>query len=555
MHTAVRGVPEVREVPEVLGTSGSRGGRGTRGAHPARAVGALGLTALLLASATGCRSGSSPDAQPAPTPGAAGAPGGTLAWQQPLDWHPCAAPTAAQGGGTAPPADWQCATLKAPLDHTKPDGRTIDLALIRSRAKDEQHRLGSLLFNFGGPGASGVATLPALAGTYASLNSRYDLVSFDPRGVGESAGVKCLDDKAMDANAEVDATPDDPAGVKALDAANAAFTTACQTNSGEVLPYVDTESAARDLDLMRQALGDARLSYFGISYGTELGGVYAHLFPAQVGRMVLDSVVDPAKDPQQSALGQAQGFQLALDDFMKACAAGQGAACPTGAGGAEGTAKVTDLLQTLRRSPLPTSGGRQLTETLAVTGIAGSLYSQETWPALAAGLTEAMQRGAGDILLQLADSLTGRDAQGHYTNLSAANRAISCVDARQRYSDQDVDKQLPQFRAASPVFGEYTAWGLTGCTGWPVAGKADHPEVAAAGAAPVLVVGTTGDPATPVEGARTMASRLGTGVGITVTLQGEGHGGYNTGNPCLKQTVDAYLLDGTVPADGTTCGG
>ncbi|MFI6157247.1 alpha/beta hydrolase [Kitasatospora sp. NPDC051170] len=525
-----------------------------RGAPRAQALGALGLTALLLASATGCQSGGSSSAEPAPTPPAATTSGGTLAWRQPLDWHACAAPTTAQGGGTAPAADWQCATLKAPLDHAKPDGRTIDLALIRSRAKDEQHRLGSLLFNFGGPGASGVATLPALAGTYASLNSRYDLVSFDPRGVGESAGVTCLDDKGMDANAEVDGTPDTPAGVKALDDANAAFTAACQSHSGEVLPYVDTESAARDLDLMRQALGDAKLSYFGISYGTQLGGVYAHLFPGQVGRMVLDSVVDPTKDPQQSALGQAQGFQLALDDFMKACATTQAAACPTGAGGAEGTAKVTDLLRRLRQSPLPTTGGRQLTESLAVTGIAGSLYSQETWPALAVGLTEAMQKGSGDTLLQLADALSGRDAQGHYTNLSAANRAISCVDARQRYSDQDVEKQLPQFRQASPVFGEFTAWGLTGCTGWPVAGKTDHPEVSAAGSAPVLVVGTTGDPATPVEGAKAMAGRLGPGVGVNVTLQGEGHGGYNTGNPCLRQTVDAYLLDGTVPTDGTTCG-
>ncbi|MFJ9694323.1 alpha/beta hydrolase [Kitasatospora sp. NPDC101183] len=535
--------------------------RGVRGAHRTRRsrrvgeAGALGLTALLLACATACQGGASSSAEPAPTLTASGGPSGTLARQQPLDWHACPAPSAAQGGGTPPASDWQCATLKAPLDHAEPDGRTIDLALIRSRAKDEQHRLGSLLFNFGGPGASGVATLPALAGTYASLNSRYDLVGFDPRGVGESAGVTCLDDKAMDANAAVDATPDTPAGVKALDDANAAFTAACQSNSAAVLPYVDTESAARDMDLMRQALGDAKLSYFGISYGTQLGGVYAHLFPEQVGRMVLDSVVDPTKDPQQSALGQAQGFQLALDDFMKACATGQNApVCPTGAGGAEGTAKVTDLLQQLRKSPLPTSGGRQLTESLAVTGIAGSLYSQETWPALAVGLTEAMQRGSGDTLLQLADALSGRDAQGRYTNLSAANRAISCVDARQRYSDQDVEKQLPEFRQASPVFGEYTAWGLTGCTGWPVAGKTDHPEVSATGAAPVLVVGTTGDPATPVEGAKAMATRLGAGVGVTVTLQGEGHGGYNTGNPCLKQAVDAYLLDGTVPADGTTCG-
>ncbi|MFH8383367.1 alpha/beta hydrolase [Kitasatospora sp. NPDC018058] len=517
-----------------------------------RGAGALGLAAALLAPAAGCQSDSRSAAEPAPTSPVTGAAVAGLAAQQ-LDWRACPAPSTAQGGGTAPTSDWQCATLKAPLDYNKPDGGTIDLALIRMKAKDEQHRIGSLFFNFGGPGASGVATLPALAETYSSLNARYDLVSFDPRGVGDSAGVTCLGDRAMDASVAIDSTPETPAAVKALDENTAQFATACEHNSGPVLPYVDTESAARDLDLMRQVLGDQKLFYFGISYGTELGGVYAHLFPKEVGRLVLDSVVDPTQDPQQAALGQAQGFQLALDDFMKACASQAGAACPTGSGGAEGTAKITELLQRLEQSPLPTDSGRKLTETLAVTGIASALYSQQTWPALASGLTEAMQHGTGDTLLQLADALLGRDPQGHYNNLNAANRAISCVDDRQRYSDQDVQQQLTRFRTASPVFGAFTAWGLTGCTGWPVPGKADHPEVAAEGAAPILVVGTTGDPATPVDGARTMARQLGPGVGVTVTLKGEGHGGYNTGNPCLKRTVDAYLLDGTVPADGTTC--
>ncbi|MFJ6619376.1 alpha/beta hydrolase [Kitasatospora sp. NPDC091335] len=526
-----------------------------------RGAGAFGLTVLLLTTATGCQGDGSSVAEPAPASPTTGSGTGTdtgtasptgLAAQQ-LDWHSCTAPSTAQGGGTAPAADWQCATLNAPLDHGRPDGTTIGLALIRSRAKDEQHRIGSLLFNFGGPGASGVATLPALAPTYASLNSRYDLVSFDPRGVGASSGVTCLDDQATDTAAAVDSTPETPAAVKALDDSNARFVAACEHNSAAVLPYVDTESAARDMDLMRQVLGDGKLSYFGISYGTQLGGVYAHLFPQQVGRLVLDSVVDPTKDPQQSALGQAQGFQLALGDFMKACATQAGAACATGAGGDEGTAKIAALVQRLEQSPLPAKGGRQLTGSLAVTGIAGALYSQETWPLLATGLTEAMDQGTGDTLLLLADGLNGRDAQGHYSNLNAANRAISCVDASQRYSDQDVEQQLPRFRAASPVFGTFTAWGLTGCTGWPVPGKAAHPEVAAAGAAPILVVGTTGDPATPVEGARAMAQQLGAGVGVTVTLEGEGHGGYNTGNACLMRTVDAYLLDGTAPADGTTC--
>ncbi|WP_327676254.1 alpha/beta hydrolase [Kitasatospora sp. NBC_00458] len=545
-----------------------------------RGAGALGLAAALLTTAVSCASGSS-DSGSSPSPsspttatadatattsttattgttGTASAPAtvpplpAALTGQR-LAWQTCPAPSAAQGGGAAPGAPWECATLKAPLDYAAPDGRTVDLALIRSKATGPQPRIGSLVYNFGGPGGSGVTTLPGFAKDYADLNTRYDLVSFDPRGVGDSAGVRCLDDRATDASAAVDGTPDTDAEVTALDAANARYTAACEQNSGPVLPFVDTVSAARDLDLMRQVLGDPKLHYFGLSYGTELGGVYAHLYPQNVGHLVMDAVVDPTKDPVQSSLGQTKGFQLALENFMKACAAEAGTSCPTGPGGAEGTERIAALLRDLDARPLPTDSGRQLTQDLAVTGIAASLYSRQTWNALAVGLQEAMRAGTGTTLLALADAYLGRDQQGRYNNSAPANRAITCVDDRQRYTDADVRSQLPTYRQASPVFGEFTAWGLTGCTGWPVPGRSDHPEVSAPGSAPILVVGNTGDPATPYEGAQAMARQLGEGVGVGITLEGQGHGGYDTGNPCLKEAVDGYLLADRVPAAGTVC--
>ncbi|MFE7562093.1 alpha/beta hydrolase [Kitasatospora sp. NPDC057500] len=543
--------------------------------HPVvRGAGVLGLAVALAGGATGCQSGptaSSAKVEPStaastpatsaattpttsPTSPAATVPAlpAALTGQQPA-WRACPAPSAAQGGGEAPGAPWECATVKAPLDHADPTGPTIDLALIRLPAVGGGPRIGSLLYNFGGPGASGVATLPALARDYADLNTRYDLVGFDPRGVGESAGVHCLDDAATDAAAAVDGSPDDTGEVRALDEAVTAYASACRSNSGAVLAHIDTVSAARDLDLLRQVLGDERLHYFGFSYGTELGGVYAHLYPHTVGRLVMDAVVDPTQDPVQGSLGQAAGFQHALENFMAACAEQVGDLCPTGPGGTEGTRRITTLLQGLDTAPLPGGDGRTLTQDLAVTGIAAALYSEASWNALAVGLQEALQLGTGDTLLALADAYQGRDPQGRYSNLSAANRAINCVDDRQRYTAAEVGAQLPAFRQASPVFGDFAAWGLTSCAGWPVSGLTDHPDVSAPGAAPIVVIGNTGDPATPYEGARAMAQQLGAGVGVTVTLRGQGHGGYDTGNACLKQAVDQYLLDGLVPADGTTC--
>ncbi|UQW99574.1 alpha/beta hydrolase [Streptomyces sp. RerS4] len=458
------------------------------------------------------------------------------------DWRTCPAPSAAQGGGKAPGKGWECATMKAPLDYAKPDGETVDVALIRKKATDANKRVGSLVYNFGGPGASGVQALPQFADEYKKLNGVYDLVSFDPRGVGATATVTCLDDKAMDEATGSENPLDDVRK----------FTEACKRNSAKVLPHVGTADTARDMDLMRQVLGDQKLNYFGISYGTQLGGVYAHLFPKNVGRTVLDAVVDPTADDVQSSLAQAKGFQLALEHAMKYCRDKYTANCPTGPSDAEGNKRITALLEKLKTKPAPTSGGRKLTSDAALTGIAATLYDKEAWEYFVQGLGEVMKLGTGDLLLALADEYGGRGEDGRYSNSTAAQAAITCVDTSRRHTVEEMKAQEPAFRAASPVFGEATVEGLVGCSEWPVRGTADKPQVSASGAAPIVVIGNTGDPATPVEGAKRMAEALGQGVGVHVTVQGEGHGTYGK-NSCATKAVDTFLIDGTAPADGTVC--
>ncbi|MFF5315693.1 alpha/beta hydrolase [Streptomyces massasporeus] len=477
--------------------------------------------------------------------------------RQDLSWKACPAPDAAQGGGASPSplpddGEWQCATMKAPLDWDDPKGDTIGLELIRVRTTGAANaRIGSLIFNFGGPGGSGVTSLPAFAEGYEKLRTRYDLVSFDPRGVGRSDPVLCENDQQLDAYFQQDATPDDAAERTQLVDNTKEFNNACEDNSEKVLPHVRTTDAARDLDLMRQVLGDDKLYYFGISYGTELGGVYAHLFPKRVGRALFDAVVDPTQDPEQGSLGQAKGFQLALDNFAEDCVS-QAEECPIGDSAQDVKDRIARLLDELDRTPIMGIFPRQLTQTAATSGIAQALYSKDFWEYLTEGLEQAYD-GDGRILLSLADSMNGRSENGEYSNITPANVAINCADDKPRYDTAYVERKLPEFRAASDLFGDYLAWSMLSCTDWAVPGAADHPDVSAPGSAPILVVGNTGDPATPYEGARAMVNALGKGVGVELTYRGQGHGAYDSKNKCVQGAVDGYLLDGKVPPAGTVC--
>ncbi|MFG2312589.1 alpha/beta hydrolase [Streptomyces sp. NPDC048566] len=508
---------------------------------------AVAAAALLV---TGCGGGPSDggpdegrngDGPSAAAPSSAGTPGlpASLTAQKP-DWGRCKATPEAPAPGNG----WQCATLKVPLDYAKPAGPTIGLALIRSKSTGGQgKRIGSLLFNFGGPGGSGVSAMPSYASLVGRLHERYDLVSWDPRGVAASEGVRCRSDQAIEASESVDATPDDAAEEAAYFKDAADFGKGCAKAAGKLLAHVSTTDTAKDMDLMRQVLGDRSMHYFGISYGTELGGVYAHLFPRNVGRLVLDAVVDPSADTVGHAKNQTLGFQRALDDYLTS----------TGRDPREGSREIADLLERIDAEPLPTSGSRKLTQTLALTGIVLPLYSEQGWPRLTAALKDA-EKGDGSALLDLADSYNERDASGHYGTTTHAQRVISCLDDKQRPTPEETRKRLAEFERISPVFGDFMGWDTAGwCHDWPVAGQHDTPEVSAPGADPVLVVGNTGDPATPYEGARRMADELGRGVGVELTWKGEGHGAYGSGSDCVDSTVNGYLLDGAVPKDGKVC--
>ena len=448
--------------------------------------------------------------------------------------------------------DFECTKIKVPLDYDKPGGQAIELAAIRLPAGNEDKRIGSLLINPGGPGASGVDyARGARASLSEDLLNHYDVIGWDPRGVGESAPVDCVTDPELDVFIAMDGSPDNQAEVDQLDTESRRFAEGCQSRSGPLLPHVSTPDAARDMDVIRAVVGDAKMTYLGKSYGTFLGATYAGLFPKRVGRMVLDGALDPRVTNEEMGLAQAKGFEQALQAFTADCV--QQSGCPIGPSVEEGLADVSALLDSVDAQPLQTSSGRELTQSLAVLGIAAALYERTYgWPVLRDALTAA-ENGDGSALLFLADLYADRDKSGHYrNNLMEAIYAVNCLDRPDDRGPAQIKKNEPKFVAASPNFGAYLAWSNLPCKYWPVSVGEGPAAITAKGAAPILVVGTTRDPATPYEWAVGLADQLESGV--LLTYNGDGHTAYFQGSDCVDQIVDAYLIDGKVPDDGAKCG-
>ncbi|GAA4190716.1 alpha/beta fold hydrolase [Streptosporangium oxazolinicum] len=466
-----------------------------------------------------------------------------------IAWGPCT--DIKRPGGEAPakpePAQ-QCGKLKVPLDYARPDGESIEIAVIRVKATNPGRRIGSLVFNFGGPGASGVDTMAQAAKAFTTLNGRFDLVSFDPRGVGRSDGVRCGDNAVMDRFTSMDTLPANETERARSRQITREFVTACGQTSGRLLPYVGTVNAAADMDRLRAALGEKQLNYFGISYGTQLGAVYATRFPRNVGRFVLDAPLDPSVTMATRTMVQTKGFQHAYDAFLKDCAK-QPRECEIGSDATIANKNVMKLMDELNDKPLKV-GGRLLTQGLAGIGIAAALYSKMTWPLLDQALSQAM-KGDGRILLALADSYNGRQPDGNYTTLMSSFPAISCVDTAERPTPEQLTALENETLKVSPLFGG-AGMGLI-CSMWPVRGSDAARQINATGSAPILVIGGTGDPATPYEWAPKLAGELRTGV--LVTYKGEGHGAYLSGDTCVKKLTDAYLIDGKVPDRGIVCTG
>ncbi|GLI26173.1 alpha/beta hydrolase [Agromyces rhizosphaerae] len=461
-------------------------------------------------------------------------------YAQELEWRRC-------GDGM-----W-CATAEAPLDWDAPGAGSVELALVRHAATGE--KVGSLLVNPGGPGASGVDFI-ADSLDYAvgdAVQAAYDVVGFDPRGVGQSTAVDCFADaEAKDAYLYSIARSErgTDAWLAEARAEQEDYSAACAERSGELLANIGTGSAARDLDLLRALLGDEELHYLGYSYGSTLGVTYAGLYPERIGRMVLDAVLDPSTPDFEISKTQAIGFERALRSYLASCLAGD--ECPFRGSVDDAAATVRALLDSVEASPLRAADGRMLGANTLVTAILYPLYDEASWPFLDI-LFEQVMFGSAEAAFISADAYNGRDEDGNYLdNSSEAFHAINCVDHAGDPDDvAGMRERVAELEAAAPVLGTYFGYGDLSCAGWPAPPVESDEIVTAAGAPPILVVGTTNDPATPYEWAVTLAEQLETGV--LVTYEGEGHAAYPSRDPCVVAAVEGYLVDGIVPDGDPMC--
>ena len=447
----------------------------------------------------------------------------------------------------------QCTEVTVPVDWDAPAAGSIELAVVRAPATDTDARRGSLLVNPGGPGGSGVeyVTAGAESAASAAVRAAYDLVGFDPRGVGASEPVDCLSDAEMDAYLAFTADPETPRGLAAATAEAERFAAGCAADAGDLLGNLDTISVARDLDVLRAVLGDDHLSYLGYSYGTLIGAEYAELFPQRVGRVVLDGAIDPALTLDDVSLGQAVGREGALRAYVAACVAGEsGGECPLRGTVEQGLAQVGGVLQAAQERPLRTDSGREVTGSLALLGVIRPLYDDASWFALDEALAGALN-GDGTRLLELADSYAERRPDGTYaSNLLEVFNAVNCLDYPADDDPASMAQRAARIETAAPTVGPYFGYGDVVCGAWDAPAVREPRPVRAAGAAPILVVGTTGDPATPYEWARSLADQLESG--RLLTFEGEGHTAYQR-SECVTAAVDGYLVDGVLPGEDATC--
>jgi pimeloyl-ACP methyl ester carboxylesterase len=448
--------------------------------------------------------------------------------------------------------DAQCATVKAPLDWEDPSPETdIELALTRHRALDGEAQ-GSLFFNPGGPGVSGVDYVQSSPESVVSedVRSDFDLVGWDPRGVGSSSSVVCYTDpKDFDQFlfGIPEGEPGSPEWVEAVEQTGADFANACEENTGELLAHVDTVSTVRDLDLLRALVGDEKLNYFGMSYGTQIGAQYADLFPENVGRMVLDGVVDPADSMFEIILGQTEGFDRALRNYLAACPS-QG--CPFSGDADADIQAIADLFGRLDESPLPHDDGRMLDGAVLDTAVSMALYEEQYWPILSQAFQEA-EAGETETTFALADAYYGRENGEYEDHFFESFIAITCIDYPTETDPAVLEQQNAQLAEITPLAADIPIPDPV-CGNWPYPPRNNVGPVEGEGADPILLIGTAGDPATPYESAVEVAEQLESGV--LISYNGDDHIAYDEGDPCVNAPVDDYFLTGEVPAEDPRCG-
>jgi len=444
-----------------------------------------------------------------------------------------------------------CGTVAVPLDYAQPQQGTIQIALAMHRATDPAQRIGSLVINPGGPGGSGVNDLPAELGVLTpELLARFDIVEFDPRGVERSSPVLCSAASSGSTSSSTssapgplpDPVPSTPAAQLALVTNDEDYAAQCKAMSGKVLPFVGTVDTARDLDRIRQALGDAQLTFFGHSYGTLLGATYAEMYPTHVRAMVLDGAIDPAMSTEQMVNEQSESFEAVLDDFFAWCASSGCAWRP--AGGPSATALLA-LIDQSRQARIPAGAGRSAGPGELYYALLDGLYARSDWPTLADALAGA-SAGNGARVVGMETTYTTSGS----TNAVDAETAIDCLDHPVSGGVSGLRTLAAQAAVQAPVFGPLLAWGEATCAVWPVPATRTPQATTAVGSPPILVVGATKDPATPYVWAQRLASELQRGE--LVTWQGENHVAYYY-SPCVRALDQAYFVAGTLPAPGTVC--
>jgi pimeloyl-ACP methyl ester carboxylesterase len=447
-----------------------------------------------------------------------------------------------------------CADVQMPMNWDDPASEPIVIATSYRKA-DKKDPLGFVLFNPGGPGASGydwVLESSDFLGT-KKLRENFNILGFDPRGVGRSSAVSCLTDSETD-EFLYNVTGFELGSDEDLAASRAAikdFGAKCLEETGELLAHVDTVSAAKDMDVLRAVLGQEKLHYLGYSYGSLLGTTYATMFPDRVGQFVLDGAIDPTVSDEQQTLFQIEAFEKALMAFLEACE--QYTDCPF-TGFVEGDLEtIGKFFLELESKPLPTQSGRELTIWAAVTGLIMPLYSESYWPYLATAFDMALNKGQGDVFMLLADQYNDRGEDGTYsTNVLAANYAISCLDSRSSSNIFSMRRQNSALLEAAPTLGRYWQFGALRCESWPFEVKQSPVSYKATGAPTILVVGTTGDPATPYAQAQSLAGEI-LDDAFLLTYDGQGHTIYGQQVDCVDNVVDAFFISGKLPAADPYC--
>ena len=456
-------------------------------------------------------------------------------------------------------ATFSCAVVTVPLDYAKPQGETISIA-VKKRAATGDHPQGALFINPGGPGDSGVAFAEQAGTSFApELLSAYDVIGFDPRGVGSSTAITCTtdDDSANTAEPSPTASAGAASGTGSFEewseATQQSFQEladqcAANTKPAALLDHVDTVSAARDLDILRALAGQEKLNYLGFSYGTYLATVYAETFPGNTGRMVLDGAIDPSLSLAEQGLGQAKGFEQALRTYVDYCQASTG--CPLSGGTDAGVQQVRNLITSANSTPLPTSDpNRTVTGSDIVTALSEYLYTTEqNWPPLTSALDQAINHhdGSAFAVAEEQDSTSKDDSGGAF-------QAVTCLDYPVEGDTATWAAQYEEAKRVAPIFGDSSTGMDLVCSVWGHNGTRKPTQIHAHGAAPILVVGTTGDPATPYAWAQSLADQLDSGQ--LLTWEGTGHTAYGGDAPCINDAVDTYLLTGTMPKKGLTCHG